>query len=74
MNNCKVCDDDGLNCNICGFDPSKSSASPDCSAAIDELVASANSVAAYCGAHGAICSNHPAMVRMLNVLDDNWPV
>lgn len=23
MNNCKVCDDDGLNCNSCGFDPEK---------------------------------------------------
>lgn len=52
----------------------KSPSKAPCSSAIDELVASANSVAAYCGAHGAIGSKHPAMVRMLNVLDDHWPV
>lgn len=40
MNNCKVCDDDGLNCNICGFDPGKSSASPACSTALIEYIVS----------------------------------
>lgn len=47
MNNCNICDDDGLNCNTCGYDPDRaSSATTGCS--IQERQARVMTRGAYC--------------------------